>query len=60
MKELAATIQFGLKTLDFLDTILNLNASEYKPFRKPNDSPSYIQTYTRTFHPLPKHHKTIA
>ena len=27
--------------VDFLDTTLNLNFSEYKPFRKPNDSPSY-------------------
>ena len=42
MKELglAITIQFGLKTVDFLDTTLNLNISEYKPYRKPNDSPS--------------------
>ena len=39
---LAITIQFGLKTVDFLDTTLELNTSTYKPFRKPNDTPSYI------------------
>ena len=39
---LAITIQFGLKTVDFLDTTLDLTTSVYKPYRKPNDIPTYI------------------
>ena len=48
MKELglAITLQFGFKTVHFLDTTLNLNTSEYNPFRKPNEPPSNIQVHS--------------
>ena len=39
---LAITIEFGLKVVDFLDITFDLNASSFKPFRKPNDTPCYI------------------
>ena len=44
MKDLGLniTIEFGLKIVDFLEVTLNLNNSTYKPYRKPNDEPCYI------------------
>ena len=44
MKDLGLniTIEFGLKTVDFLEVTLTLNDSTYKPYRKPNDNPCYI------------------
>ena len=32
----------GMKCTDFLDVKLNLEKEEFRPFRKPNDSPVYI------------------
>ena len=31
-------------TTDFLDVELNLSTREYKPYRKPNDNPIYINS----------------
>ena len=44
MKDLGLdiTIEFGLKVVDFLDITFDLNTSSFKPFRKPNDTPCYI------------------
>ena len=47
---LEITIEFGLKTVNYLDITLDLNTSSYKPFRKPNDTPCYIDKNSN--HPL--------
>ena len=36
------TIDTNLKIVNFLDLTLNLNYGKYYPFRKPNDTPLYI------------------
>lgn len=40
---LKITVQTNLKTVNFLDVTLNMNTSEYQPYRKPNNEPIYIQ-----------------
>ena len=39
---LKITTEFGLKTVNFLDVTLNLDKNNYKQYRKPNDTPCYI------------------
>ena len=39
---LKITVEFGLKTVNFLDVTLNLNENSFKQYRKPNDPPCYI------------------
>ena len=39
---LRTTIEFGLMKVDFLDVTMDLATDTFKPFRKPNDTPSYI------------------
>ena len=39
---LKIVVQTDLVVADSLDVTLNLNDGTYKPFRKPNDTPSYI------------------
>ena len=39
---LSITIETGLKQVDFLDINLNLQTEKYKPYKKPNNSLSYI------------------
>ena len=48
MKDLGfdITLEFGLKIVDYLDATLDLNTSAYKPFRKPNDTPCYINKHS--------------
>ena len=41
---LRITIETNIKIVDFLDLTLNLNTGKYKPFRKPNDMPQYVNT----------------
>ena len=41
---LAITIQTGLKEVDFLDVTLNLTTEKFKPYCKPNNTPTYIST----------------
>mgnify|MGYP006903939448 CR=1 FL=1 len=36
------TVECNLKQTDFLDVFLNLSTSEFKPYRKPNQLPVYI------------------
>ena len=36
------TVDHGMKCTDFLDVKLDLEKEEFRPFRKPNDSPVYI------------------
>ena len=44
LKELGLniTLEFGLKQVDYLDATMNLTTDVYKPYRKPNDKPVYI------------------
>ena len=43
MKEnLKIVVEPSAQTTDFLDVKLNLSTREYRPFRKPNDNPIYI------------------
>ena len=39
---LKITIEANLKTVNFLDVTLDLGNESYKPYRKPNDNPLYI------------------
>ena len=39
---LSITIATGLKQVDFLDVTLDLQEAKYKPFMKPNNTPTYI------------------
>ena len=39
---LKITIETNLVEVDFLDVTLNLDSGKYFPFRKPNDTPLYI------------------
>ena len=39
---LKITIQTNLKVVNFLDITFNLNNGSYKPYKKPNDQPMYI------------------
>ena len=36
--------EFRLHTVDYLDVTLDLHSNTFKPFRKPNDIPTYINT----------------
>ena len=46
---LQITILCNLKIVDFLDATFNLNDGSYKPYRKPDDEVSYIDS--RSNHP---------
>ena len=39
---LSIEVQHGMISTDFLDVTLNLEKNEYRPYRKPNDFPLYI------------------
>ena len=39
---LSIKVETNLKTVDFLDASFDLNQSVYKPYRKPNNNPIYI------------------
>ena len=41
---LKITIETNLTTTNFLDVTFNLRSGSYKPFRKPNDRPLYVNT----------------
>ena len=43
---LSITIQCNLKTVDFLDVTFDLDNTVYKPFRKENNKPIYINILT--------------
>ena len=47
---LSITIQCNLKSVDFLDVTFDLYNSLYKPYRKPNNKPIYINKQSN--HPL--------
>ena len=53
--DLKITIQTSLKTTNFLDFTLNLNNNTYKPYRKPNDKPLYINTNSNHPQTILKH-----
>ena len=42
-------IECNLKTVNYLDIILDLNTGIYKPYRKPNDESLYI--HAKSNHP---------
>ena len=46
---LEITCEKGMTSTDFLDVRLNLETNEYRPYRKPNDHPVYIDV--RSNHP---------
>ena len=46
---LKITAEFRCHIVNFLDVTLNMIENAYKPYRKPNDTPSYI--HTRSNHP---------
>ena len=46
---LSITIETRLHKVDFLDVTLNLQEGTYKPYRKPNDKPTYI--HVQSNHP---------
>ena len=48
-EELEITCEKGMTSTDFLDVRLNLETNEYRPYRKPNDHPVYIDA--RSNHP---------
>ena len=43
---LSITIQCNLKTVDFLDVTFDLDNNAYKPFRKENNKPIYINKHS--------------
>ena len=43
---LSVVVQVNLKTVDFLDVHFDLNNGTYKPYRKPNNNPIYINKYS--------------
>ena len=43
-EDLKIKIAHGMTNTDFLDVRLNLEENEYRPFRKENDLPVYIDT----------------
>ena len=54
---LSIVVDTNLKTVNFLDVTFDLDNNIYKPFRKPNNSPIYINKNSN--HP-PKYFKTAA
>ena len=46
---LSITIEANKKVVDFLDITLNLNTGTFKPFSKPNNTPSYV--HSKSNHP---------
>ena len=48
---LRITIQTNLRIVNFLDLTLDLNCGKHYPYRKPNDTPSYIHKLSN--HPPP-------
>ena len=43
-EQLKITVDICKDSVDYLDVVLNLQDMSYKPYRKPNDTPSYINT----------------
>ena len=43
---LKITIETNMVEVDFLDVTLNLNTGKYSPFRKPNDTPLYVNKHS--------------
>ena len=43
--DLSITSQTNITSANFLDIALNLTMESYKPYRKPNDQPLYIDKY---------------
>ena len=47
---LRITLDVHLSKVDFLDVTLDLHADQFKPYRKPNDTPLYIHRHSN--HPM--------
>ena len=43
---LSITIETNIRTVNFLDTTFDLLNNTYKPYRKPNDEPLYINKHS--------------
>ena len=48
--DLKITAEANLKIVNFLDVTFDLNTGKFKPFRKPNDDPLYINRHSITTH----------
>ena len=44
--DLKITAESNLRIVNFLDVTFNLNNGKYRPYRKPNDDPLYINRYS--------------
>jgi hypothetical protein len=49
--DLKITAEVSHQTVKFLDITLNLADGSYKPYRKPNNQPLYINSHSITTHP---------
>ena len=45
-EDLSITVEHGIRSTGFLDVRLSLQKNEYRPDRKPNDPPVYIDAYS--------------
>ena len=43
---LKITIEIGMKQVDFLDVTLRLDFEDFKPYKKPNDTPLYVHIHS--------------
>ena len=43
---LSITIETNIRTVNFLETTFNIMNNTYKPYRKPNDEPLYINKHS--------------
>ena len=46
---LKITVELCDDTVDFLDVVMNLKTKSYRPYRKPNDTPTYV--HAKSSHP---------
>jgi hypothetical protein len=44
--DLKITAESNLRIVNFLDVTFDLNNGKYRPYRKPNDDPLYINRYS--------------
>eukprot|EP00117_Sycon_ciliatum_P015152 scpid81791/ scgid15120/ len=49
---LKITAQTNLSTVDFLDVTLDMQSGKYKPYRKPGDTPLYVNSSSNNHPPV--------
>ncbi len=50
----------NLHVVNFLDVTFGLNNGKFKPYRKPNDDPLYINRHSKAVHQKAVHHKAVS